>query len=117
MPNPVVHFEINGRDGKALQEYYASLFGWEISADNPIQYGIVMPGGGRGIGGGISGDSEPLVTFYVEVDDPQAYLEKAVALGGRVVQAVTEVPGMVIFGRFADTEGNVVGVVKAGYPQ
>jgi uncharacterized protein len=114
MPHPVVHFEINGRDGQALQRFYSQLFDWKVDADNPIQYGLVETGG---IGGGISGGTEPSVTFYVEVDDPQAYLDKAVALGGRVVQGVTEVPGMVIFGRFADTEGNVVGVVKSGYPE
>jgi predicted enzyme related to lactoylglutathione lyase len=29
---------------------------------------------------------------------------------------VTEIPGMVIMAQFADPEGNVVGLVKDGYP-
>lgn len=110
MPHPVVHFEINGRDGKALQGFYGRLFDWKIDANNPMGYGLVETGS---IGGGISGDSEPSVRFYIEVDDLQAYLDKAVSLGGRVVAEVTEVPDMVTFALFADPEGNVIGIVKA----
>jgi hypothetical protein len=36
MPNPVTHFEIVGKDGKKLQEFYASLFGWAVDANNPM---------------------------------------------------------------------------------
>ena len=32
MANPVVHFEIMGKDGAALQKFYADLFGWTIDA-------------------------------------------------------------------------------------
>ncbi|MDO8793153.1 MAG: hypothetical protein Q7J25_00870 [Vicinamibacterales bacterium] len=41
MGQPVVHFEIIGRDAKKLQDYYSELFGWEIAADNPMNYGLV----------------------------------------------------------------------------
>ena len=41
MGQPVVHFEIIGKDGPKLQSYYAELFGWEINADNPMNYGVV----------------------------------------------------------------------------
>lgn len=40
MPNPVTWFEIVGKDGKALQDFYSNLFGWEINANNPMNYGI-----------------------------------------------------------------------------
>ena len=30
MGQPVVHFEILGKDGDALKSYYSQLFGWEI---------------------------------------------------------------------------------------
>ena len=63
MGQPVVHFEVIGRDGEKLQTYYAELFGWEISADNPANYGIVARDGnmnadGVGIGGGVGGGPE-----------------------------------------------------------
>jgi predicted enzyme related to lactoylglutathione lyase len=113
LPNRVVHFEILGKDGRKLQEYYANLFGWKINADNPMAYGLVDPEQG-GIGGGIGGtEGQPSVTVYVEVKDLQAALDKAVALGGKVVTPVTEIPGMVTFAQFQDPEGNVIGLIKS----
>ncbi len=53
MANPVVHFEIIGRDGAALNRFYGEVFGWTINADNPMNYGMVDTGG-QGINGGIS---------------------------------------------------------------
>ena len=46
MVRPVVHFEIHGKDAKKLQEFYASLFGWKIDANNPMNYGMVEAGVG-----------------------------------------------------------------------
>ena len=31
----VIHFEIVGKDGAALQRYYADLFGWKIDDNHP----------------------------------------------------------------------------------
>jgi predicted enzyme related to lactoylglutathione lyase len=116
MSNPVVHFEVTGRDGKKLQDFYAKTFGWKVNADNPMNYGIVE-GQEGGIGGGISaGDGgTKQVTVYIAVDNPQAYLDKVESKGGKTVMPVTEIPGMVILAQFADPEGNVVGLVDANY--
>ncbi len=35
MGKPVVYFEIAGRDGEALKEFYANLFDWNISHHAP----------------------------------------------------------------------------------
>ncbi len=114
MPNPVVHFEVVGQDAPKLQKFYGELFDWKINADNPMNYGIV-DNGGEGINGGIgaSPDGQGHVTFYTQVDDPQAYLDQAEQLGGKTVMPVTEIPNMVTFALIADPEGNVVGVVKS----
>ena len=53
MPNPVVHFEVIGKDGQKLQRFYGQVFEWDIKADNPMQYGMISGGEGGGIGGGI----------------------------------------------------------------
>ncbi|HYZ02361.1 MAG TPA: glyoxalase, partial [Candidatus Binatia bacterium] len=90
MGQPVVHFEITGKDAARLQSYYAQLFGWEIDANNPMGYGVIPREGnvnadGIGIGGGISGGPEGYqghVTFYVEVPDVEAALQKAADLAG-----------------------------------
>ena len=113
MGQPVVHFEILGKDAKKLQEFYAGLFDWHIDANNPMNYGIVDTHGDGGIGGGIGPAQGPnQVTFYVQVDDPQAYLNNIEGMGGKTVMPVTEIPDMVTFALFADPEGNVVGLVK-----
>lgn len=110
MPNPVVHFEINGKDAKALQGFYKDLFGWHVDDNNPMKYGMVDTHAG-GINGGIAeGDNQ--VTVYVAVDDLQAYLDKITAKGGKVVHEVEVIPNMVTFAMFADPSGNVVGLVK-----
>ena len=60
----VVHFEIAGPDGKALQDFYAKLFGWTINADNPMNYGLVFKMD-NGIGGGIVKPSMGSATKFV----------------------------------------------------
>jgi predicted enzyme related to lactoylglutathione lyase len=119
MANPVTHFEIQGADGAKLQQFYRDTFGWEIDANNPMNYGMVSQQGGRGIGGGITamqqGDS-PRVTVYVEVPDPAATLQQAAQGGGKILMEPAEVPGAggLVIGMFADPEGNVIGVAKEG---
>src|SRR3954468_24415386 len=41
MGQPVVHFEITGKDGEKLQGFYSDLFGWDIDANNEFKYGTV----------------------------------------------------------------------------
>ncbi|HEU4758710.1 MAG TPA: VOC family protein, partial [Dehalococcoidia bacterium] len=78
-------------------------------------YGIVdTDSGGHGINGGIGQTDGPnQVTFYVEVPDPQATLDRIESKGGKTLVPVTEIPGAVTFAQFADPDGNVVGLVKS----
>jgi predicted enzyme related to lactoylglutathione lyase len=115
MPQPVVHFEIGGRDAVALRSFYQDLFGWSINADNPMNYGVVPPVEG-GIGGGVAQATEPFTMFYIQVDDPQAALDEAVRLGGKVAHPVDSVPGTATWASFFDPEGNVIGLVAAETP-
>ncbi len=121
MPDPVVHFEILGRDHEALQEYYKELFGWKITNASPdFPYGLVTEEEqGRGIGGGIGAappGGNPQLTIYVEVADIQASVDRAAELGGEVVMPVTSIPGMVTFAHFKDPEGNIVGLASSEVP-
>ncbi len=119
MGAPIVHFEINVKDGKRAQEFYRGLFDWGINADNPMNYGLVNTGSKKGIQGGIGqldATGSPYTTFYIEVDDPQKYLDRASAMGGRTVMPVTEIPNMVIYAQFADPDGNIIGLIKSTAP-
>lgn len=115
MANPVVHFEVSGKDAARLQTFYGDLFGWKINTDNPMNYGIVDTGVEGGIGGGVGPLPEGQsgwVTWYVAVDDLDAALKRAEALGGRTVNPPMEVPGGPKLAHFADPEGNVIGLVS-----
>src|SRR5436853_174035 len=91
MGQPVTHFEVHGKDAAALNAFYGELFGWHVDSNNPMNYGLVdTHGGERGINGGIAPDDESWVTFYVEVDDLQAALDKAEKLGGTNVLRADE---------------------------
>lgn len=114
MPNPVIHFEIvSAEKGKELQRFYSELFGWTIDSNNPMEYGMVDTGSNTGIPGGIGpamGASR--VSVYVEVDDLQAYLDKAEALGGKTLMGPDIVPGGPMIAMFADPDGNITGLTK-----
>ena len=121
MGQAVVHFEVVGKDGDALRRYYGELFGWNIDANNPMQYGMVdgkdnkTASGDTGIGGGVGQGPdgyEGHATFYVAVPDVEAALQKAESLGGRRVMGPENIMDMVELGQFTDPEGNLIGVVK-----
>jgi uncharacterized protein len=122
MGQPVVHFEVMGKDGDKLRGYYSELFGWEIDANNPMGYGVIQRDGntgsdGIGIGGGVGNAPEGYdghLTFYVEVPDVEAALAKAESLGGGRMMGPDKVMEGVEIGLFTDPEGHLVGVVKSG---
>lgn len=115
--NPIGWFEIMGADAGATQKFYRELFGWNVDANNPMQYGMVEAAEG-GIGGGVGGamDGKPQVTVYADVDDLQGTLDKAVSLGGSVVMPPMEVDGQngLTIAQFKDPSGNVIGIMKGG---
>ena len=122
MGQPVVHFEITGKDGEKLQSYYSELFGWNIDADNEMKYGIISREGntnseGVGIGGGIGQAPEGYdghITFYVAVPDVEAALQQVESLGGTRLMGPDEVMGGLIVALFNDPEGHLVGLVNGG---
>jgi len=115
MAHPVMWFEVLGDDGPGLQQFYGALFGWTFDVIEPIKYGMTNMKGERGIPGGV-GQTTPgmrsWTTFYVETADVTASLEKAQALGGRVVTPRTVLPDVTL-GVFEDPEGHIVGLVEA----
>lgn len=116
MGQPVVHFEVIGKDGEKLQQFYSDLFGWSIDTNNPMHYGLVQPGqsgtGQSAIGGGIGSGPEGYaghVTFYVEVPDVEEALTKAESLGAKRMMGPEKMDGFEI-GQFVDPEGHLIGL-------
>lgn len=108
--NPVTWFEIMGKDGARLRDFYADLFGWEYTFTAPgTDYGMVQMS--DQIGGGVGSGDNAYAIWYVRVADPASVLTKIESLGGKTMQPATDI-GIVTFGTFKDPEGNLVGVFK-----
>jgi predicted enzyme related to lactoylglutathione lyase len=112
--NSVVHFEIRSPDPDATRAFFGQLFGWTFPGGGIPGYTYVDSGVQGAVPGGISPlqGGDPLVTFFIGVEDVAATLEAAVAQGGKVIQPATSVPG-VTFALLADPHGQVVGLAHA----
>jgi uncharacterized protein len=115
--NPVIHFEILGRDGPALIDFYRNLFGWELQ-DRPLpgwpHYALLRANAGISGAIGTADIAGPAVVVYVEVDDPDGYVHKAKQLGATVVMPVTHVAAAeVTVAWLRDPQGNLIGVVQS----
>ena len=116
MGAPVAMFEIISSDHEKVGKFYSSLFDWSVNTDPSWGgYGLIDTGSEpTAVSGGIgpsmmSGDTG--VKIYVRVDDLDAYLTRAVELGGSRVVEPTPLPeGFGTFAILADPDGNAVGL-------
>lgn len=113
MANPVVHFEVTGKNAKKLQDFYKKAFGWSLQ-DAGNDYALVETGEDDKIRGGIGKAQlgEGCATFYVGVTDIEAAFRTIEGLGGRKLVEPYDVPGGPTIAFFADPEEHVIGLVK-----
>ena len=108
----VVHWEVQARDPGAQMRFFGDLFGWNVDANNPQNYGMVTPAGPGSIGGGIGATMDaPRATFYVQVPSIADTLDKAATMGAQMVMPRTDI-GMVVMAQFLDPEGNLIGLIE-----
>ena len=124
MGQPVVHFEITGKEPEKLRSYYGDLFGWEFDTSAPVAEAISQSGNygfvdrnttsdGTGIPGGVGGGMgyDGHVIFYVGVPDVEAALQQAERLGGKRTMGPERAEGAeLVVGHFTDIEGHLIGV-------
>jgi predicted enzyme related to lactoylglutathione lyase len=123
MPQPVVHFEVVGKDPTNLRKYFGELFGWEFDVPSPVakevsapdDYGflnVVTSQDEAGIPGGVGGGPgyESHAVFYVGVPNVEAALQRAEELGGTRVMGPATSPNGLVVGHFTDPEGTLIGV-------
>jgi predicted enzyme related to lactoylglutathione lyase len=108
MSAPIVYFEVAGPDGEKLNQFYSSVFGWNIDGANQIAASST-----GGLKGGIRQDP-PEKVFYLGVPDIVEALKQIEAAGGSVVVPRTVVPGVVTFALFTDPAGNRLGLAELG---
>ena len=118
MGNPVVHFEIAGKDAESLSEFYSSLFDWDAAGQIPGDVYGLEPAAENEVRGHIlpTTDDMPVsnyVSIYVQVEDLQASLDKAESLGGKTCLPPKVIPGgNGAFAMFLDPSGNCIGLYK-----
>jgi predicted enzyme related to lactoylglutathione lyase len=114
MADKVIHFEVVGKDGAALQRYYHDLFGWEFDTNNPTRYGFTSREE-TGIVVGVASTpdgSAGHVTGYVAVPSIDAALAKAESLGGRTIMPRFSPAPDTFLALVADPEGHVLGLTE-----
>lgn len=112
MGQPVVHFEIGCRDRAKTAQFFTDLFGWHIQQNGPAA--MIDTASQGGIPGHITSlghEPQHYTIFYVEVDDVQGYLDKAVALGGKMLVPPIKIPTGT-FAWLSDLDGNTIGLIK-----
>ena len=138
--NRVVHFEIHADDVERAKKFYQDVFGWEMQQMGSEfgDYVLVMTGPGPdkiaqggitlkdwGINGGMMKANAPrppkgvgpnAFVCVIGVDNIDTYIGKARAAGGKEHMGKTPIPGVGTVAYYADTEGNLFGMIQPEMP-
>ena len=115
MASPVTQWQILAKDPDKLSGFYSRLFGWKISADNPLGYRTADTGTQTGIPGGFwpSGpEGHSFVQLFVQVEDVPGTIARLTELGGGVIVPHQVLPGGDEMAIVRDPEGIPFGLTK-----
>lgn len=114
--HPIAYFELTSPEPARAQAFYGDLFGWDL-ADDPSTPGYAMVDTGAGpaaVTGGIGPSMAPGdvgAKVYARVDDVDAHLERALALGATTILDPMDLPeGYGRIAVFADPDGTPFGL-------
>ena len=125
----VVHFEIPAEDLERAKKFYNENFGWKLTQLGADMGSYVlahtgptdekgMPQDNGFINGGLmkrdASAGAPVVV--IAVADADQTVEKVKRSGGRLVGEILDIPNVGRYARVADSEGNVIGVIKPFIP-
>ena len=118
LPGKFVWFEHVSRDAKKAQEFYGEVLGWKVKAfpTGDVAYEMILTGDtwDTMIGGYAApeGDRKPSHWIAtVSVEDIDAAANAAVANGGKVLDAPSDLPGVGRKARIADPQGAELGLL------
>lgn len=115
MSNPVMWFEIAGKNADELCEFYRTVFEWEISPEKSGIY-LCETGSDEGIKGHIFPTTDEMpytnqITFYISVNDLNEAVKNVKSHGGKILIPPQEIPdNMGSFAMFIDPSGNILGL-------
>jgi len=117
MGQPVMQWQIVSKNPEALTDFYTTVFGWKVNANNALNYRMIDTGAGRGINGGIwpaPPEAHGFVQLFIEVDDVPAFVKKASAQGAKVLIPPQKLPDGGEMAILHDPEGIPFGLCKEG---
>jgi uncharacterized protein len=129
MDHTIVHFEIPAKNLDNLKKFYEDLFAWKFSKfpsgsdlKNAYEYWTIetVPVDQNnqpmrpGVNGGMYPQQKPenKPMNYISVESADAYIEKAMKLGGKVHSPKMEIPNIGWWALIEDPEGNVFGILE-----
>jgi len=111
--NTICHIEFESTDLGRSQAFYEALFGWTFRqfTDEMVVFGQ----GDKHIGG-LQKVASPRTggspSIWFDVEDLDAMVEKAMSIGGTLIQPKSEVPHVGWSAQVGDADGNTVGMVQ-----
>lgn len=115
MPGQRTHFEIYGDDPKALADFYATLFGWDMEKVEGLEYWRILadPGDRSRVAGGLTyrprSDPKGWLQF-LDVESLDESIAKAERMGATVVRPKTAIPRTAWVAVLADPAGNMFAI-------
>ncbi|MFL0409972.1 VOC family protein [Microbacterium paludicola] len=110
----VTHLEIPVNDLESAKDFYADLFGWEISAPPGFEEYPMWQNPNKISGGALTpredGFTQP--RSIVEVDSIDDTLAKVTANGGKVLKEREAISETSWWALFEDPDGNVLGLFE-----
>lgn len=110
MSGEVRFFEVMGQDRARLQGFLGELFGWTFEGVPGVDYALVKADGGIGGGVGAGFGGAGWTTVYVKVPSVDGAVERAVALGGRLLMPRVVLADGMHVAVVADPEGHAIGL-------
>jgi predicted enzyme related to lactoylglutathione lyase len=109
--------ELMTSDPAAATEFYGTLFGWKVEkmdmpdgAYHVLKVGDTSVGGIMGMPPG-AGPMPPTWGCYVTVDNVDETARKCTSLGGKVVHAPQDIPGVGRFAVILDRQGAALNII------
>ncbi|WP_309069521.1 VOC family protein [Microbacterium sp.] len=110
----VTHLEIPVSDLESAKDFYADLFGWEISSPPGFEEYPMWRAPNKISGGALTPREEGFTQprSIIEVDSIEDTLAKVTAGGGKVVQPRAPIDETSWWALFEDPDGNVIGLFE-----
>lgn len=89
----IAWFDLTVPDADGIRDFYASVIGWDVERvdlGEYSDYAMKQPGDGKGVSGicharGVNAGQPPIWMAYIQVENLNASVDRAVELGGEIV--------------------------------